>query len=855
MSVRRNLPVMDIEAEEENRGVQAPATVTEYAPQPQPPPQPVQPPSTITLNGSTVLPIDTSLPVMDIEYTPPPSPTPSPGDWSTTLTYKQQLEAATSRDEVENILEMLRQRGYIVESRALYSEDDSGLWTERILVSEPKTGEWFVMDFLREGATSSILDVKVVGEGKFPVPPGHDIFLQLDECARTVLGEYKPVAPPKPEYTVKHYVKATRLSDGAWETQDIEVLPFEEFVKQYGLEKQPKGFQEMQYQLYLAKTIREKGFTHVYTKEGGLVEVPDPAEKMKLLPGDPLSAQFFGWHQAREEWARNVVQKAATPLEAAAKGFVSGFVGGLTFDLLKPFGSLPTPPEYPFKAPVEYGTKIEVPLKWVEEEKRRYGPAVTTAAAWTGAEMLGGYAGSTTLKAVIGKAAGIAFQKWKGVDVMEAARKYIAGEKLSPLERLKLEAWTHTPEKVWKVLSKATEKTVHMVPEEVVSSYAQVEEGGRAASVFHTRVSTWQEVPEEVAQLLKAKSTEVGFIPVKTASGRTVHVPWASEGLHGAFTGSERILVAGGKEAATGMRLAQTVSREPGLEFMLSKMKIPLTRGLAESKAGYVLGEAGEEGVRSLFFAGAGEEYSAAAKAVKVHGTVDVDDVLRTVLGGVPPSTGGFTGGVSLGGGGALKQGLKTVTGYKVTVPVATSVKPATEAVEKAAKAAAAVASISIAQPKTLEAVTVPVKTEEKEAKPVLQTVLVKEEKIQGLFTQPLPPPPAVSLKTEVRTREWGSRLPLLYVPPVPQLFEPRQVQTSLQVPKLSTIQVTSTDFPKLSTPRVTSTPVSPLTPPTLPKFPLPDFKLPGVAMERTRRGRVGEWWLVDWWKALFEGW
>ncbi|MCS7138033.1 MAG: hypothetical protein NZ941_06665, partial [Candidatus Caldarchaeum sp.] len=519
---------------------------------------------------------------------------------------------------------------------------------------------------------------------------------------------------------------------------------------------QPRQYQEAQYRLYLAKTVREKGFTHIVAGKGELVKVPDPAE-LKLSPGDQLTAQFFGWHQAREEWAREVVQKAATPLEAAVKGFTSGLVGGLTFNLLKPYGSLPAPPKPPFKTPVEYGTRIEAPPKVVEEEERRYGPAYAAAAAWAGAEVLGSFVGSVALSKVVGKAAGIALGKWKSVDVMGAARKYMMGERLSPLERLKLEAWTHTPEKVWKTLSKATEKTVHMVPEEVVSSYAEVEGEGRVASIFHTKVSTWREVPDDVASLLR-RGGEVGFMPVKTGSGRTVHVPWVSEGLHGAFTGGEEILAAGGKEAATGVRVAQTASKSPGLEFMLSKLKTPLTRELVESKAAYVLGEAGEEGVRALFSAGAGREFSATVKAAKIKGILDIDEALKTMTGGsVPPGTSGF----SLGGG-VLKQGLQTVAGYKVTVPVTTVVKPATETVEKAAKAAAAVASVTIAQPKTLEAVTVPVKTEEKMAKPVLQ-VLVKEEKVKELppLMRQLTLPLATPFKVEPRARE-------LKMPPLP---------------------------------------------------------------------------------------
>ncbi|MCS7105692.1 MAG: hypothetical protein NZ954_09065, partial [Thermofilaceae archaeon] len=140
-------PVIDIEAEEGRKEVRPP---TEYTPPPSatvagytPPPQPVQPSST------TVLPVGKPLPVMDIEYTPP-SPAPSPEDWSTTLAYRRQLEAAASREEVESILGKLRRYGYTVESRGIYPEGGRGLWTERVLVGEPGTGEWFVVDFLRD---------------------------------------------------------------------------------------------------------------------------------------------------------------------------------------------------------------------------------------------------------------------------------------------------------------------------------------------------------------------------------------------------------------------------------------------------------------------------------------------------------------------------------------------------------------------------------------------------------------------------------------------------------------------------------------------------------------------------------
>ncbi|MCX8181466.1 MAG: hypothetical protein N3E41_08865, partial [Thermofilaceae archaeon] len=217
-----------------------------------------------------------------------------------------------------------------------------------------------------------------------------------------------------------------------------------------------------------------------------------------------------------------------------------------------------------------------------------------------------------------------------------------------------------------------------------------------------------------------------------------------------------------------------------------------------ESKAAYVLGEAGEEGVRALFSAGAGREFSATVKAAKIQGILDIDEALKTMTGGsVPPGTGGF----SLGGG-VLKQGLQTVAGYKVTVPVTTVVKPATETVEKAAKAAAAVASVTIAQPKTLEAVTVPVKTGEKTAKPVLQ-VLVKEEKVKELppLMRQLTLPLATPFKVEPRAREL--KMPPLPNIQVPQLFEPLQVQKTLQAPRLSTIQVTATDYPNSNWERI----------------------------------------------------
>jgi hypothetical protein len=127
-----------------------------------------------------------------------------------------------------------------------------------------------------------------------------------------------------------------------------------------------------------------------------------------------------------------------------------------------------------------------------------------------------------------------AFKTWKSIDVQDVLQRYQAGEKITALERLKLEAWIHTPEKIWNALAEATSSKVkYEIPKEVEARWARgLGEEGWGGEAWKSEVLSWQEVPKGVAEKLQSISSKVGWLPVKTAKGEIEYIPSAQEGVH-----------------------------------------------------------------------------------------------------------------------------------------------------------------------------------------------------------------------------------------------------------------------------------------------------------------------------------
>ncbi|MEM4853518.1 MAG: hypothetical protein QXQ60_08115, partial [Thermofilum sp.] len=370
--------------------------------------------------------------------------------------------------------------------------------------------------------------------------------------------------PPKP----KAYIEVMR---GLGPSEKLEVPTFEEFKKQY------PQYGEREYMLYLLKTAAEKGYEKVLT-EKGWVKIPSPEdfkiteievftkEGVKSVPLVPLKV----FKEAAEASLASTTMGTGSLAVAALKGFGVGVLRGLTFglsDILVPSmvpkkplelkDVLPEPPpvRLTHTTAVDFSGKIREPPE-VEKALQAY---------WTHyfASLPGSLVGSWMLGKAVSAVA-------KLPPVEDIAQRYAAGEKITPLERLKLEAWLHTPEKVWQGLKKVgdviTIKQVkYEIPKEVEAKILRVGDLSQRLTYFSTTVKKWQEVSPELGQLIERSSAPYGFIPVDIG-GKTVKVPWVEKGVTALAAGSEKFMLMGTGEKAYGLGLFSSKTlAEPGV--------------------------------------------------------------------------------------------------------------------------------------------------------------------------------------------------------------------------------------------------------------------------------------------------
>jgi hypothetical protein len=254
------------------------------------------------------------------------------------------------------------------------------------------------------------------------------------------------------------------------------------------------------------------------------------------------------------------VYEQISNVEAAIRGFTAGLTSQLTFGLLS-LGKLPEPP--PLPAPRSFGTVIPSAVEVAPLPEKAKAMEALAPPPQLGIYKAGELAGMT---------AGIAFQEWlankavstwKSIDIGEVLERYKAGESLTPLERLKLEAWIHTPEKVWNALSRATTVKVYEVPEEVELEAVRFKQGGEGLQglAVKTRIESWQEIDKRLAEHLKRMSEPVGGFPVDIG-GRTVWAPWAEKGAEAGYLvpGKEVGRIIGRGEETLAWRLARGLS-------------------------------------------------------------------------------------------------------------------------------------------------------------------------------------------------------------------------------------------------------------------------------------------------------
>jgi hypothetical protein len=524
------------------------------------------------------------------------SPALQPGAWQpppklpekpTIEDVKKALEEAKSTEQVMSIIEQAKKAGIPIEmSPAFYKE---GVGRFVVAFGDVSSGKIVEMGFAFKGAGDQNILAKASQEvdiskeiEKAQQEGFQNIQLAIqktfmacrpEDALRISLTGVKPPPPPPPP---KHVIQVTNQPGVTQAATQLEVPSFEEFRKRPEVAKYPEDAQRQLYNLYLLKTAREKGYEYVLTPSGW-ERIPD-FSNLRVDIASSL-AQYANIPQVQVALWRMTegkVYEQISSVEAAVRGFTAGLTSQLTFGLLS-LGKLPEPPQLP--APRSFGTVIPSAVEVAPLPEKAKAMEALAPPPQLGVYKAGELAGMT---------AGIAFQEWlaskvvstwKSIDIGEVLERYKAGESLTPLERLKLEAWIHTPEKVWKALSEATTVKVYEVPEEVELEAVRFKQGGEGLQglAARTRIESWQEIDKQLAEHLKRMSEPVGGFPIDVG-GKTVWAPWAEKGAEAGYLvpGKEIGRIIGRGEETLAWRLAKGLSLSEEVSAFAAKGLVKL---------------------------------------------------------------------------------------------------------------------------------------------------------------------------------------------------------------------------------------------------------------------------------------
>ena len=395
-------------------------------------------------------------------WTPPPKLPEKPG----IIDVKKALETAKSTEHVQAVIEQAKKAGIPIEmSPAFYKE---GVGKAVIAFGDVQSGKLVEVGVAFKGASEQNILAKQTAEIDISeqVRKAHEEGFQNIQLAIqktfmackpeealkiSLVGVKPPPPPPPPTYYIQVASQPPSSPDKA---ARLEVPPFEEFLKQHPeVQKYPETEQQRLYNLFLVKTAREKGFEYVLTPTGW-ERIPD-LSNLRVDIASSL-AQYSNIPQVQVSLWRMTegkVYEQVSNVEAAVRGFTAGLTSQLTFGLLS-LGKMPEPPQLP--TPRSLGTVIPSAVEVAPLSEK--GKAMDVLAPppqlslYKAGELAGAAAGAAAQQVIAAKA----FEAWKSIDIGEVLERYKAGESLTPLERLKLEAWIHTPEKIWNTLSQAT---------------------------------------------------------------------------------------------------------------------------------------------------------------------------------------------------------------------------------------------------------------------------------------------------------------------------------------------------------------------------------------------------------------
>ena len=789
-------------------------------------------------------------------WTPPPKLPEKP----TVEDVKKALEEAKSTEHVQAVIEQAKEAGIPIEMSPAFYEEGVGRFV--VAFGDVASGKIVETGFaFKGGGEQNILakqtvEVDISKEIEKAQREGFQN-LQLaiektfmacrpEDALKISLTGVKPPEPPPPPPT--YYIQvATQTPSSPDKVSRLEVPSFEEFLKEHPeVAKYPETERQRLYSFYLAKTAREKGFELVMTPSGW-VKLPDTTAPRV----DMLSAlkQYTDIPQiAAAVWksteGKEYEQKSF--FEAGVRGLATGFTETITSipfsaPLLR-LGALPEPPVSSVPQ-VAKATTVPTAIEAAPTAEEKMKAMETLApppqlAVYKAAE-LGGQIAGAAFEQWFGQHA---YKVWKSIDVGEVLERYKAGESLTPLERLKLEAWIHTPEKVWKALSEATTVKTYEIPEQVeVTREKGAGPLGWRSEVWKTEPLTWQEIDPELARKLQTLSGKVGYLPVKLEeTGEIVYAPWAKKGVWStAYAGNY-------------LRMVEV----PGYEWIQPDWKIGAGeeirawRGLGD----YTLRALFEREGSPVDLLKLGPVYT----EVKMKGVVDIPTLTKQLEAWNLEALLLESPVVKVSQLWTEAGSLTPVTVKEVAWPVEVSpvTAPKTELsipvpsvpvkiVEKAAE---------LTFPAIFPSIPVQPKIEEKkELEPGLRVPIIVPVKVEPetktgepTFTVPIPAP-SLPVKVETKTRGEPILKPSTY-PALTPTIAPQQTpqQAPLQFPLQPTATVTATQPP--SPPSPPSPPAPPAESELKTRVPLPYFSPPSsTTIYKPPQWRIGEYWRVDW--------
>ena len=464
---------------------------------------------------------------------------------------KSALERAESTEQVLSIIEQAKKAGLPAEMAVGYYGDSVGKAV--VVVGDVESGKIVEASFMFRGAGERNIFDRAFAEidiGEHIRKAHEEGFQNIQLAIQKTFMACRPedalrislvgVKPPPPPPPPKHVIQVTNQPGVTAATTALEVPPFEEFLKQHPeVQKYPEEVQKQLYNIFLLKAAREKGYSYVMTPSGW-AQIPDVNLRVDILSS---LKQYTNIPQiAYQVWraTEGKEYERVSLLEAGVRGLTTGFtetvtsipiVSMFTGSLLR-LGALPEPPVGSVPQ-IAKATAVPsaVEVAPTPEEKQKAMDVLQPPpqlAVYKTMETAGQIAGAIFQQWWPQRA----FETWKSIDVQDVLQRYQAGEKLTLLERLKLEAWLHTPEKVWNALAEATSpKVKYEIPKEVEARWARGVGGeGWSGEAWKTEILSWQEVPKDIAEKLRMVSSKAGWLPVKTAKG-IEYVPFAQEGV------------------------------------------------------------------------------------------------------------------------------------------------------------------------------------------------------------------------------------------------------------------------------------------------------------------------------------